>query len=155
MHVCKQYWLDWHWFLLHFSRPLPSNKNPLHACGVFSADSAGSRDPPPPAVLWSQSARYSQEEAVYWSGGYMYWEVSEFRKGWCKGWFGLCIHHFWRYGFVIAVTTIDNIGLGTLQPGRGFSLYPVKYKVVLGATSTRTTIRTPIRTPLCHFFFRQ
>ena len=34
-----------------------------------------------------------------------------------------------RYGFVIAVTTIDNIGLGTLQPGRGFSLYPVKYKV--------------------------
>ena len=30
---------------------------------------------------------------------------------------------------MIAVTTIDNIGLGTLQPGRGFSLYPVKYKV--------------------------
>ena len=34
-----------------------------------------------------------------------------------------------RYGFVIAVTTIDNIGLGALQPGRGFALYPVKYKV--------------------------
>ena len=34
-----------------------------------------------------------------------------------------------RYGFVIAVTTIDNIGLGALQQGRGFALYPVKYKV--------------------------
>ena len=34
-----------------------------------------------------------------------------------------------RYGFVIAVTTIDNIGLGALQSGRGFALYPVKYKV--------------------------
>ena len=33
---------------------------------------------------------------------------------------------------MIAVTTIDNIGLGTLQPGRGFSLYPVKYKVSWG-----------------------
>ena len=30
---------------------------------------------------------------------------------------------------MIAVTTIDNIGLGALQSGRGFALYPVKYKV--------------------------
>ena len=30
---------------------------------------------------------------------------------------------------MIAVTTIDNIGHGVLQPGRGFALYPVKYKV--------------------------
>lgn len=30
---------------------------------------------------------------------------------------------------MIAVTTIDNIGLGALQPGRGFALYPIKYKV--------------------------
>ena len=37
--------------------------------------------------------------------------------------------HTGRYGFVIAVTTIDNIGFGALQPGRGFALYPVKYKV--------------------------
>lgn len=34
-----------------------------------------------------------------------------------------------RSGFVIAVTTIDSIGLGALQPGRGFALYPIKYKV--------------------------
>jgi len=30
---------------------------------------------------------------------------------------------------VVAVTTIDSIGLGALQPGRGFALYPIKYKV--------------------------
>jgi hypothetical protein len=34
-----------------------------------------------------------------------------------------------RYGFIIAVTTIDNIGVGAIQPGRGFVVYPVKYKV--------------------------
>ena len=34
-----------------------------------------------------------------------------------------------RYGFVIAVTTIDNIGVGALQSGRGLAMYPVKYKV--------------------------
>ena len=34
-----------------------------------------------------------------------------------------------RSGFIIAVTTIDSIGLGALQPGRGFALYPIKYKV--------------------------
>ena len=36
---------------------------------------------------------------------------------------------FDRYGFIIAVTTIDNIGVGHIQPGRGFVVYPVKYKV--------------------------
>lgn len=35
----------------------------------------------------------------------------------------------YRYGFIIAVTTIDNIGVGHIQPGRGFVVYPVKYKV--------------------------
>uniref|UniRef100_A0A8C6YKX0 DNA-directed RNA polymerase subunit n=1 Tax=Nothoprocta perdicaria TaxID=30464 RepID=A0A8C6YKX0_NOTPE len=35
------------------------------------------------------------------------------------------------YGFVIAVTTIDNIGAGVIQPGRGFVLYPVKYKAIV------------------------
>lgn len=42
--------------------------------------------------------------------------------------------HSWftfRYGFVIAVTTIDNIGAGIIQPGRGFVLYPVKYKAIV------------------------
>lgn len=37
-----------------------------------------------------------------------------------------------RYGFVIAVTTIDNIGPGAILPSRGFALYPVKYKVLKG-----------------------
>jgi DNA-directed RNA polymerase subunit E'/Rpb7 len=36
-----------------------------------------------------------------------------------------------RYGFVIAVTTIDNIGDGLIQPGRGFVVYPVKYKAIV------------------------
>lgn len=36
-----------------------------------------------------------------------------------------------KNGFVIAVTTIDSIGLGALQPGRGFALYPIKYKAVV------------------------
>ena len=40
-----------------------------------------------------------------------------------------CILH--RYGFVIAVTTIDNIGAGLIQPGRGFVVYPVKYKAIV------------------------
>ena len=30
---------------------------------------------------------------------------------------------------MIAVTTIDNIGAGALQTGRGLALYPVKYRV--------------------------
>ena len=32
---------------------------------------------------------------------------------------------------MIAVTTIDNIGLGMLQSGRGVALYPVKYKAIV------------------------
>ncbi|XP_043931603.1 DNA-directed RNA polymerase II subunit RPB7 isoform X1 [Protopterus annectens] len=36
-----------------------------------------------------------------------------------------------KYGFVIAVTTIDNIGAGMIQTGRGFVLYPVKYKAIV------------------------
>uniref|UniRef100_UPI00358F8B9F DNA-directed RNA polymerase II subunit RPB7 isoform X2 n=1 Tax=Myxine glutinosa TaxID=7769 RepID=UPI00358F8B9F len=36
-----------------------------------------------------------------------------------------------KYGFVIAVTTIDNIGAGTIQQGRGFVLYPVKYRAIV------------------------
>ena len=36
-----------------------------------------------------------------------------------------------RYGFVIAVTTIDNIGVGVIQPSRGFVMYNVKYKAIV------------------------
>ena len=36
-----------------------------------------------------------------------------------------------KYGFVIAVTTIDNIGAGLIQPGQGFVVYPVKYKAIV------------------------
>ncbi|XP_043476734.1 DNA-directed RNA polymerase II subunit RPB7 [Leptopilina heterotoma] len=36
-----------------------------------------------------------------------------------------------KYGFVIAVTSIDNIGAGIIQPGQGFVLYPVKYKAIV------------------------
>ncbi|XP_023319602.1 DNA-directed RNA polymerase II subunit RPB7 [Eurytemora carolleeae] len=36
-----------------------------------------------------------------------------------------------KYGFVIAVTTIDSVGAGLIQPGEGFVLYPVKYKAIV------------------------
>lgn len=36
-----------------------------------------------------------------------------------------------RYGFVIAVTTIDSIGSGLVIPGQGFVVYPVKYKAIV------------------------
>lgn len=36
-----------------------------------------------------------------------------------------------KYGFVIAVTTIDQIGAGVIQPGQGFVVYPVKYKAIV------------------------
>ena len=36
-----------------------------------------------------------------------------------------------KYGFVIAVTTIDNIMPGIIQPGQGFVVYPVKYKAIV------------------------
>lgn len=36
-----------------------------------------------------------------------------------------------KHGFVIAVTTIDNIGSGLIQSGSGFVTYPVKYKAIV------------------------
>ena len=36
-----------------------------------------------------------------------------------------------KYGFIVAVTTIDSIGSGYIQPGRGFVLYPIKYKAIV------------------------
>ena len=32
---------------------------------------------------------------------------------------------------MIAVTTIDCVGAGLIQPGQGFVLYPVKYKAIV------------------------
>lgn len=32
---------------------------------------------------------------------------------------------------MVAVTTIDNIGAGIIQPGQGFVVYPVKYKAIV------------------------
>lgn len=34
-----------------------------------------------------------------------------------------------RYGYIIAVASIDDIGSGRIQEGRGFAEYIVKYKV--------------------------
>jgi len=46
--------------------------------------------------------------------------------------FNLILNNYsFRYGFVIAVTTIDNIGAGLIQPGQGFVVYPVKYKAIV------------------------
>ena len=36
-----------------------------------------------------------------------------------------------RYGFIIAITTIDTIGTGLIQPGRGYVIYPVQYKAIV------------------------
>jgi DNA-directed RNA polymerase subunit E'/Rpb7 len=32
---------------------------------------------------------------------------------------------------VIAVTTIDHVGAGLIQPGQGFVLYPVKFRAIV------------------------
>jgi DNA-directed RNA polymerase II subunit RPB7 len=36
-----------------------------------------------------------------------------------------------KYGFVIAVTSINDIGAGNIQAGQGFVVYPVKYKAIV------------------------
>lgn len=36
-----------------------------------------------------------------------------------------------KYGFVIAVTAINSIGAGVIQPGQGFVVYPIKYKAIV------------------------
>ena len=36
-----------------------------------------------------------------------------------------------KYGFVIAVTSIDNIGAGVIQSGTGFVTYPIKYRAIV------------------------
>lgn len=32
---------------------------------------------------------------------------------------------------MIAVTTIDHVGAGLIQPGQGFVLYPVKFRAIV------------------------
>ncbi len=49
-------------------------------------------------------------------------------------WYGTLIKHVFlagKYGFVIAVTTIDSVGAGLIKPGEGFVVYPVKYKAIV------------------------
>ena len=36
-----------------------------------------------------------------------------------------------KYGFVIAVTNIENISSGLIQPGQGLVVYHVKYKAIV------------------------
>ncbi|KAI1290067.1 DNA-directed RNA polymerase II subunit RPB7 [Halotydeus destructor] len=36
-----------------------------------------------------------------------------------------------KYGFVVAVTTIEKIGDGIIQTGSGFVTYPIKYKAIV------------------------
>ncbi|XP_015781249.1 DNA-directed RNA polymerase II subunit RPB7 [Tetranychus urticae] len=36
-----------------------------------------------------------------------------------------------KYGFIIAVTTIDHIGHGLIQQNSGFVLYPIKYRAIV------------------------
>ena len=59
-------------------------------------------------------------------------------EGTCTGWLvkntnlrNLFQLNAGKYGFVIAVTTIDSVGAGLIQPGQGFVLYPVKYKAIV------------------------
>ncbi|KAI3385218.1 hypothetical protein SNEBB_001960 [Seison nebaliae] len=36
-----------------------------------------------------------------------------------------------KFGYIIAVTSIEKIGAGKIQPSRGFVVYPVKYKAIV------------------------
>lgn len=38
---------------------------------------------------------------------------------------------FERYGFITTITTIDTIGTGLIQPGRGYVVYPVEYRAIV------------------------
>lgn len=43
------------------------------------------------------------------------------KEGTCSG----------KFGFIISVTCIDDIGVGRIQPGQGFVVYPVKYRAIV------------------------
>jgi DNA-directed RNA polymerase II subunit RPB7 len=36
-----------------------------------------------------------------------------------------------KYGFIVAITSIENVGTGMIQSGRGYASYPVKYKAIV------------------------
>jgi len=36
-----------------------------------------------------------------------------------------------RYGFIITVTSVDNIGMGKIQEGSGFVSFPIKFKAIV------------------------
>ena len=36
-----------------------------------------------------------------------------------------------RYGFVVTVTSVDDIGKGQVQQGTGHAVFPVKYKAIV------------------------
>lgn len=80
-----------------------------------------------PPIFRTATAGKSKNEAVHWSGRYLHRKVSK-EKTFIVIVLRLC---FCRYGFVIAVTSIDNIGAGLILPGQGFVVYPVKYKAIV------------------------
>lgn len=103
---------------------------------VVTIDLSGAWNSPPSTIFWTQPFEHSQTKTVHWGRRNMYWKVSSFSNEWMnertlKIRLSNAFVLFHRYGFVIAVTTIDNIGAGVIQPGRGFVLYPVKYKAIV------------------------
>lgn len=65
---------------------------------------------------------------------------------------------YFRYGFVIAVTTIDYVGAGLIQPGQGFVVYPVKYKAIVfrpfkGEVLDAVVTQVNKVTRICHFLY--
>lgn len=116
-----------------------------------SLDLVGARNFASSTIFWSELAANSEAKAIHRSRRNLQWKVSlrSIRCLRCTVYLAkrvlmLCSAIFFytckasiiinvlcvpRYGFIIAVTTIDNIGVGHIQPGRGFVVYPVKYKV--------------------------
>ena len=57
-----------------------------------------------------------------------------------------------KYGFVIAVTTIDSVGAGLIQPGEGFVTYPVKYKAIV-FRPFKGEVLDAVVTQVCNYIF--
>ena len=85
------------------------------------------------SIFWPSTHGNCETEVVHRSRGYLHWKVSNILllKLKLKLFNCFTFHLGTRYGFVIAVTTIDNIGAGIIQPGQGFVVYPVKYKAIV------------------------
>lgn len=58
-------------------------------------------------------------------------EINSYQYNTSKFYKRVILYVTFRYGFVIAVTTIDSIGAGLIQPGQGFVVYPIKYKAIV------------------------